>query len=214
MPDAAPADRVRAVERAGGSPVSLYALSRCATADGASASGAIAGLVWSELGRLDADGRRILRAASLIGGGFSAELLAAVLGGETQGGDLLDRLRHLVSRGFLRTRSASLFEFPDALTRAACHDLLTESDLRSGNRALADALAARGAPPARVASIAAAHNPGVTATELGQLVARRNDERLAGEQYRSAAFDYERVCAARGEQRHTHFSGVCTCGCS
>jgi hypothetical protein len=154
-PGAPAAEQVRLAERASGNPGLLHALARGAALGetevvGAS-PGASAGWAWAGLARLDADPRRLLRAASLIGGAFDPSLLAAVLGGETQGDDIVEWLRSLVLRGFLRLRGRDVFEFPDELTRAACHDLLTDGDKATGNRALADALAALGAAPARVA---------------------------------------------------------------
>jgi tetratricopeptide (TPR) repeat protein len=167
LPQASLDERSRVVDRAAGNPAHLRALSRSDTSTVEASAGSAAALVWGDLERLDPDGRRLLRAASLIGGGFDAALLAAVLGGETRGEDLADRLSHLVLRGFLRPRTRTLFDFADELTRAGCHALLTGDDLRAGNRALAEALVARGAAPARVARhFLAGGEPGLAAPHL------------------------------------------------
>jgi predicted Ser/Thr protein kinase len=145
----------RCVREAAGHPGHLRVL--CANRGAAAGGHDAVGLVWSQLEALDPDARRVLRAASLIGDPFEAELVAVLVGGPPE---VVDRhLDRLAARGFLRRlgggpgRGGAAFAFEGELVRVACHRLSTEDDVAAAHARLASALIARGgATPERIAA--------------------------------------------------------------
>jgi predicted Ser/Thr protein kinase/tetratricopeptide (TPR) repeat protein len=142
------------VARAAGHPGHLRVL-LAHHAESVAEAGAV-GLVWDRIGRLDADARRLLRAASLIGDRFELDLLVALLGGAREAH--VRRLDALAALGFVRRVAEArgdddaVYAFEGELVRVACRQLSTEADVVAGHAALAAALVARGgAAPERVA---------------------------------------------------------------
>ena len=194
-PEASDGRRAHRVAQAAGNPAHLRALSRrfgVASEAEVDDTDSAATLVWERLRRLDPDARRLLRAASIVGSPFTADLLAAVLGGEAHPVDVEARLSRLAGQGVLRGSTphtvehqsagvagaagvAGVAEAPDyafesELIRAASHALLTPADLTAGHLAAAEALRLRGgAAPARIARhYVAAGAPGLAAPWLVQ----------------------------------------------
>jgi len=131
------AERVAAAARvSGGNPSHLRELLRAA--DGERLEGSIAALVWERLSRLDAESRRVLRAASIAGRRFSAAAIASLLGVDASSSSLEERLRALVTRGVARRVSGTgEYELESELVHLAAREMCTEEDLRVGHREMA-----------------------------------------------------------------------------
>ncbi|MCK6569625.1 protein kinase [Myxococcota bacterium] len=145
----------RCVREAAGHPGHLRVL--CANRGAAAGEHDAVGLVWSHLESLEPEARRVLRAASLIGDPFEAELVTVLVGGPPE--VVAQHLERLVARGFLRRpgggagHGAATFAFEGELVRVACHRLSTEDDVAAAHARLASALVARGgATPERIAA--------------------------------------------------------------
>jgi hypothetical protein len=158
-PGAPAAMRSSLLDRADGRPGRLRVLVRALDAGLELRDGTSTSLLGARIEALDPDSRRLLRAASVLEARFSAVHVAAVLGGGAVVDDVEARLAELEAKGFLRrassadARTRAVWNFNDALTRAAFYGLLTPDDLALGHRAAAEVLAADGsADPARVAA--------------------------------------------------------------
>ncbi len=129
------------VERADGNAFYLEELIR------ANAAGRAQSLPDSVLGmvqaRLDAEGgeaKRVLRAATVFGERFSRGGVAALLGGETQLGDVSDAIERLAARELVSRaatpegRDDAEFTFAHALVREAAYAMLTDDDRALGHR--------------------------------------------------------------------------------
>ncbi|MDI1443801.1 serine/threonine-protein kinase [Polyangium sp. 6x1] len=142
--DRAEASRVdRLVDRAAGSPLVLEELSRAELEGrGDELPTSARSLLETQIGALDAEARRTLRAASIFGDVFWSGGLSALLG-HTRTTTESGRLRVLVDRGFVVPHADSRFPgeqelaFRHTLVREAAYGMLTEAD-----RALGHALAA------------------------------------------------------------------------
>lgn len=137
----------RLVAHAAGNPFFLEELTRAA-AQGTIGQlpDSVLGIVQSHLQALDDESRRLLRAASVFGGGFSAAALASILGPSTV--DLLALLATLVARELLTASphtDAPSYRFRHDLVRDASYATLTPDDLRLAHRLAADWLVQDGA---------------------------------------------------------------------
>jgi tetratricopeptide (TPR) repeat protein len=109
----------------------------------------------ARIARLDAEARRILRAASIFGGVFWSGGLAALLGGDLETRDLGAWLDALVDDEVLvraaRDRFADQREyaFRHGLSREAAYAMLTDGDRRTGHRLAAAWLESVGERDAR-----------------------------------------------------------------
>jgi tetratricopeptide (TPR) repeat protein len=140
--DGAPGDEIaRIVDRAAGNAFYLEELIR-AVADGRGDAlpETVLAMVEARLERMDADGRRVLRAASVFGQVFWRGGLVALLGGSFRTADLDDWLGELVRRELLMARRRSRFPgdieyaFRHALVREAAYAMLTADDRALGHR--------------------------------------------------------------------------------
>jgi len=131
---------VKLVERAAGNAFYLEELIRAA-AEGSveSPPGTVIAMVQSRLERLEPDGRRVLRAASVFGQVFWRSGVMSLLGGDSQGAALDEWLSELVERETITRRTESKFPgeeeliFRHALVRDAAYAMLTEDDTRVGH---------------------------------------------------------------------------------
>jgi eukaryotic-like serine/threonine-protein kinase len=139
------------VTRSDGNPFYLEELIRAADAG---RGGALPDSVLATVqARLDAEGedaKRVLRAASIFGAGFSAAGLAALLGGEAVVVDTHGWLERMADRELIRqtTRAdgSEDFAFAHALIRDAAYATLTEEDRVLGHRLAAHHLEQSGCP--------------------------------------------------------------------
>jgi tetratricopeptide (TPR) repeat protein len=102
---------------------------------------------------LEAEARRVLRAASVFGATFSRAGVAALLGGAERTTTLSDWLRELVEREVVVRRGSAdreQYAFCHALVRDAAYAMLTDDDRRLGHRLAAEWLEASGAGDAVV----------------------------------------------------------------
>jgi len=151
-----PKDTVgRIVEHAAGNALFLEELIRVeAEGRGGQAPETVLAILQARIGRLDANARRVLRAASVFGeiawvGGIHALLGAG-------GHDVDDAMQRLTEEEILEDRRDSRFpgerevRFHHVLMRDAAYGLLTADDRADGHRAAARYLEARGEPDALV----------------------------------------------------------------
>ncbi len=152
-------DEVAALARvASGNLAYLREVCREAGEGGRAKRVSMAEVMWERLHRLDAEGRRLLRAASIVGKVFwwgAVEVLLSVEPGDVRP---QKRLERAISSGFLRRVPVSRLaheeelEFESDLLRLAAYQLNTEEDLRVGHAAVARWLTgARGAFAAVIA---------------------------------------------------------------
>jgi eukaryotic-like serine/threonine-protein kinase len=130
----------RVVDQAAGNPFYLEELIRAA-AQGESGilPQTVLAMVHARLSALDADARRVLRAASVFGQVFWKGGLEALLGGSMRT-DLDAWLALLVAREFIERRTQA--KFPDEeeyafrhdLVREASYSMLTQEDRRAGHK--------------------------------------------------------------------------------
>lgn len=133
------------VAQAEGNPFFLEELIRSA------ASGAVGqlpdtvlGVVQARLQALDPESRRLLRAASVFGGGFSAAAVATVLGEPIE--PIFARIAALVQQEMLSSDSqtdAASYQFRHALLRDAAYAMLTDDDRTLAHHLAAEWLAAQ-----------------------------------------------------------------------
>ncbi len=148
--DAATAQTVAAVvDRAGGNPFFIEELVR-AVAGGRTdmLPGTVLAMVQARLEDLPPETRRVLRAASVLGGVFRASGVAALLGGAA--GDLDARLHELTERELVTRGPAGSghgereYVLRSALVREAAYASLTDADRALGHRLAAGWLEAQG----------------------------------------------------------------------
>ncbi|WP_441291256.1 serine/threonine-protein kinase [Sorangium sp. KYC3313] len=178
------------VDRADGNPFYLEEQVRAVAAGhGADLPETVLAMVQARIEALDAEARRVLRAASVFGQAFWPSAVSALLGGAvvTRWLSELERREVVHRRGPGRLRGEVEYRFRHALVREAAYGMLTEADRRLGH-ALAgawlegagepDAMALaehfeRGAVPARAAAAylrAAQH--ALEGNDLGAAIAR------------------------------------------
>ncbi|WP_441293083.1 protein kinase domain-containing protein [Sorangium sp. KYC3313] len=178
------------VDRADGNPFYLEEQVRAVAAGhGADLPETVLAMVQARIEALDAEARRVLRAASVFGQTFWPSAVSALLGGAvvTRWLSELERREVVHRRGPGRLRGEVEYRFRHALVREAAYGMLTEADRRLGH-ALAgawlegagepDAMALaehfeRGAVPARAAAAylrAAQH--ALEGNDLGAAIAR------------------------------------------
>ena len=141
--DGVPPDQIQAlIERADGNALYLEELIRAvAEGQGARLPETVLAMAQARLEALDAEARRILRAASVFGGAFSSASVEALLGGAPAG----RRIDELVEREMLVRRigpgepAEVAYGFRHSLMREAAYAMLTEDDRAVGHR-LAGAL--------------------------------------------------------------------------
>jgi hypothetical protein len=140
------ADVTRLVERASGNPFYLEELIRAvAEGRGRELPATVLAMVEARLERIDPEGRRILRAASIFGQIFWRGGLAQLLGGSSwRTSELDDWLADLVGREVLIQRRHSKFPtepeyaFRHALVREAAYAMLTSEDRALGHKLAAE----------------------------------------------------------------------------
>lgn len=140
--DPDPVTVTRIVERANGNAFYLEELIRAvAEGRGNSLSETVVAMAHARLERLEADDRRILRAASVLGERFWVSAVSAILGGARDVAPSLARLEDLEvvtrSRGD-RFPSEREYVFRHALVRDAAYATLTPDDLTAAHRLAAD----------------------------------------------------------------------------
>ena len=110
----------------------------------------VVAMVQSRLGALDPDARRVLRAASILGGAFGGAGVRALIGDDRV--DVDRWLDTLTTDEVLSARDAT-YAFRHALVREGAYAMLTEADRTLGHRLAAEWLArAADASPLVVAS--------------------------------------------------------------
>ncbi len=113
-------------------------------------------MAQARLDEIDADGRRILRAASVLGPVFWRGAVLHLLGGPERAPDIDRWLAHLSEREILSPRAASRFDAEDeyvfrhALLADAAYAMLTDGDKRLGHGLAAEWLEQAGEPQAAV----------------------------------------------------------------
>jgi len=138
VPDAVVAE---IVARADGNAFYLEELIR-ARADGRADSlpDSVLGMVQARLDVEGSEAKRVLRAAAVFGERFSRSGVAALLGGETELGDVSDAFDRLAARELVVRAAASEggghveFTFAHALVRDAAYAMLTDDDRTLGHR--------------------------------------------------------------------------------
>jgi serine/threonine protein kinase/tetratricopeptide (TPR) repeat protein len=145
----------RVVTLAAGNPFYLEELIRSvATGGGDALPETTVAMVEARLLTLEAEARRVLRAASVFGGVFWRGGLATLLGKEQRPHDLDAWLDQLVDREFLVRRGACRFgseieyAFRHELLRAAAYGMLTRADRELGHRLAGEWLETQGEPDA------------------------------------------------------------------
>ncbi|XYH95099.1 serine/threonine-protein kinase PknK [Sorangium sp. So ce1128] len=137
----------RLVERADGNAFFLEEQIR-AVAEGKSEGQpeTVVAMVQARLETLDAEARRLLRAASIFGETFRASAVAALLGSIDIAPLLSELLRRevIVRRGEGRRRDNAEYCFRHALVREAAYGMLTARDLRIGHALAGSFLEAAG----------------------------------------------------------------------
>jgi predicted ATPase len=151
--DGIAADTVsRIVERADGNAFYLEELiRRVAEGDDNALPETVLALVHSRLERLDADTRRIVRAASVFGELFSRDGVAVVLGLSTHEGDFARSLQALLDGELFAPAHESglplkgAYLFRHGLVREAAYRMLTDADRAIGHRLAGEWLERTGA---------------------------------------------------------------------
>ncbi|HVK77242.1 MAG TPA: protein kinase [Kofleriaceae bacterium] len=143
-----PAVVARLVERAGGHPLFLEELIRAAAAGHEQASPTVVAMVQARLEGLAAEGRRVLRAASVFGESFWVGGVEALLGaGRGTLAPWLETLRAsevIAARADSQIRGQAEWSFRHALFRDAAYAMLTPDDRALGHRLAAQWLEAAG----------------------------------------------------------------------
>lgn len=145
LPDAAPEEIAFIVGRGEGNPFYLEELIRMTAVgtDGALPETAL-GLVQARLDALGPDAKLVLRAASVFGGTFWRDGVAALLGPAPLAGATLDQcledlaLREVVVRQSAPHRRPDEYAFQSALVRDAAYATLTDEDREQAHRLAAD----------------------------------------------------------------------------
>ena len=140
--------RDRLVSEAAGNPGLLRGLIAASTEGRPPEHGFHAARTWERIDGLDAESRRVLRAAAIVGRNPPLDAIAAVLGTPPDSPSLATCRRRLGEARLLKDRAGPAatdeLVFEDELTRIAAYELSTTSDRRSGHRAAARFFGARG----------------------------------------------------------------------
>lgn len=181
-PGAGPEEHARRAVLAGGSPGHVVELAR-ALGDAREELPGTSAAPWGvRLERIEPEGRRILRAVSVVGRRVEPALLAVLLGQATVTPALLAELDRLVEQGVLRRTTTSAhelaFDFTREPARAACAAMLTDEDRVVGHGLAGEWLARRGGDPCEIARHFAAAQQGARAAPYFVRAARLA---LAGE---------------------------------
>ena len=138
---ASPEDVARVVDRSAGNAFYLEELIRAvAEGRGASLPETILAMVEARLELVDADGRRVLRAASVFGGVFWRGGVLSLLGGGYRSTDADEWLQELVNREIIMPRRRAKFPgeheyaFRHGLVREAAYAMLTSEDRMLGHK--------------------------------------------------------------------------------
>src|SRR6185369_5275056 len=125
----------RIAEQSAGNALFLEELIRAeAEGRGGEAPATVLAILQARIGRLEAGGRRVLRAASVFGQTAWAGGIRGVLAAAGEGGDLEEWLSRLVREEILEERRESRFpgerevRFRHVLMRDAAHGLLAEDE--------------------------------------------------------------------------------------
>ncbi len=139
-PDVSAETIKRVVDLAQGNAFYLEELIRAVSEQRADLPETVVLMVQARLQTLDPDARRVLRAASVFGEGFTQEDVAALEGGAAAA----RWLPTLLDREVLTKTSITTFAFRHALLREAAYASLTEDDRVLGHKLAAKRLEARG----------------------------------------------------------------------
>jgi tetratricopeptide (TPR) repeat protein len=139
LPDASEATIRRVVELAAGNAFYLEELIRAVAEERAELPQTIVLMAQARLSALDADARRVLRAASIFGEAFTTEDVGAL-----EAIAVTRWLGELATREVLVRANEGAFSFRHALLREAAYASLTEEDRVLGHRLAARRLEARG----------------------------------------------------------------------
>ncbi|WP_437304030.1 serine/threonine-protein kinase [Sorangium sp. So ce388] len=184
----------RLVERADGNAFFLEEQIR-AVAEGKSDGQpeTVVAMVQARLETLDAEARRLLRAASIFGETFRASAVAALLGSVDIAPLLSELLRRevIVRRGEGRRRDHAEYCFRHALVREAAYGMLTARDLRIGHALAGSFLEAAGEGDPMV--LAEHFERGEEAEKAAEWYLRAADKALHGNDLAAAI-----ACAERG----------------
>ncbi|WP_437332984.1 serine/threonine-protein kinase [Sorangium sp. So ce394] len=184
----------RLVERADGNAFFLEEQIR-AVAEGKSEGQpeTVVAMVQARLETLDAEARRLLRAASIFGETFRASAVAALLGSVDIAPLLSELLRRevIVRRGEGRQRDDAEYCFRHALVREAAYGMLTARDLRIGHALAGGFLEAAGEGDPRV--LAEHFERGEEPEKAAEWYLRAADKALRGNDLAAAI-----ACAERG----------------
>ncbi|WP_437753234.1 serine/threonine-protein kinase [Sorangium sp. So ce1389] len=184
----------RLVERADGNAFFLEEQIR-AVAEGKSEGQpeTVVAMVQARLETLDAEARRLLRAASIFGETFRASAVAALLGSVDIAPLLSELLRRevIVRRGEGRRRDHAEYCFRHALVREAAYGMLTARDLRIGHALAGSFLEAAGEGDPMV--LAEHFERGEETEKAAEWYLRAADKALHGNDLAAAI-----ACAERG----------------
>lgn len=135
----------RLARESGGNALYLEELVRAHASGRRGSSEAVVAMVQARLEALDPDARLVLRAASVLGDGFTEDAVRSMLG--SAGADAVGSLRELVLGDVLsafEVPGGTAFVFRHSLVRDAAYSMLTESDRERGHKLAARWLEARG----------------------------------------------------------------------
>ena len=208
LPDASPEDVARLVERSAGNAFYLEELIR-AVADGRGETlpETVLAMVEARLERLESEGRRILRAASVFGQIFWRGGVAALLGQSVRASEIDEWLEELVGREILLHRRRSKFltqpeyAFRHALVREAAYAMLTNDDRTLGHKLAGEWLEEAGETDAVV--LAEHFDRGNVPAHAVQWYRRAAEQALEGNDFDAATGRAEAAIAAgaKGQER-------------
>jgi tetratricopeptide (TPR) repeat protein len=148
---AAPADVAAIVERAGGNVFYIEELIRAvAEGRGGKLPETVLAMTEARLESLDAEARRVLRAASIFGQSFWSSSVVSLLGAGDGSAAILDWIRTLAQREYVTKMQESRFaaeeemSFRHALLREAAYAMLTPKDRAVGHQLAGKWLEAHG----------------------------------------------------------------------
>ena len=199
LPDAGDDAVGRILDRAAGNAFLLEELTR-GTAEGwGDLPATVRAVAQARLDGLDADARRVLRAASVFGGTFWSGGVCHLLGDEAAGPAVRARLDRLVEREVLTRRDTSRIAgerelvFRHVLLREAAYESLADADRRLGHRLAGEWLEAHGEHDAVVL---AGHFDRAELTERAALAyLHAAADALAGDDFQAAIERAERGAA-------------------
>jgi tetratricopeptide (TPR) repeat protein len=199
----------RIVERAAGNAFFLEELVRAAATDAGDAlPETVLAMVQARLEKLDADERRLLRGASVLGRTFWRGGAAALLGegeGGAGAGDVDGVLERLLARELVSRRATSSltdeveYAFRHEIVREAAYAMLTDRDRRTGHALAAAWLEQRAETPALV--LAEHWERGGDLTRAQRGYERAAAQALEGNDFEAALARAERgvACGAHGD---------------